>query len=208
MREQQKREQGKAAAWCGRLLLFAALIAGIVTMHTFGHPAGGHGGHATLSAAAPRAAGHAMTHTPVRPMAGGPVAGHATVLRSTPAHSTAAHSTAAHSTPGRPMAAHAGPAHPVAAHPMPAHPAAHPAHHHAADSGGGGAMDPGAVCRAVLSYWAPALLVLLGAGVLLGWGGRLAGLLAALRALLLRGLRPIPPPPRRKALARLSVLRV
>ncbi|MFJ3954204.1 hypothetical protein SLV14_005676 [Streptomyces sp. Je 1-4] len=30
------REQGKAVARCGRLLLFTALIAGIVAMHTFG----------------------------------------------------------------------------------------------------------------------------------------------------------------------------
>lgn len=30
-------------AWCGRLLLFAALLFGIVTMHTLGHPTGGHG---------------------------------------------------------------------------------------------------------------------------------------------------------------------
>ncbi|MEV0371583.1 hypothetical protein AB0I10_17430 [Streptomyces sp. NPDC050636] len=154
MREQQRREQGKAAAWCGRLLLFAALIAGIVTMHTFGHPAGGHGGHATLSA---------------------------------------------HSMAAPPMAAHA-----TAGHPMAAQPTDHPT----ADTDGGGAMDPGTVCRAVLSFWAPVLLVLLGAGVLLGQGGRHAGLLAALRALLLRGLRGKPPPPRRKALARLSVLRV
>ncbi|MET9834039.1 hypothetical protein ABZ078_33165 [Streptomyces sp. NPDC006385] len=31
--------QRKAAAWCGRLLLFAALVLGIVTMHILGHPA-------------------------------------------------------------------------------------------------------------------------------------------------------------------------
>ncbi|PAU45951.1 hypothetical protein CK936_26680, partial [Streptomyces albireticuli] len=30
-------------AWCGRLLLFAALLMGIVTMHTLGHPTSGHG---------------------------------------------------------------------------------------------------------------------------------------------------------------------
>ena len=147
MREQQRREQGKAAAWCGRLLLFAALIAGIVTMHTFGHPAGGHGGHTTLSAAAPHTGGHPMA------------------TRSMAAHPVAAH----------PMAA------PPADHPG-VHHAAPPSAHHAADSNGGGAMDPGSVCRAVLSFWAPILLVLLGAGVLLGHGCRHDGLLAALRA--------------------------
>ncbi|MFI9026158.1 hypothetical protein [Streptomyces sp. NPDC053560] len=56
------RAQRKAAAWCGRLLLFAALVAGIVTMHTFGHPMQGEG-HATAArttAAAP--AGHVAAH--------------------------------------------------------------------------------------------------------------------------------------------------
>ncbi|MFG2842968.1 hypothetical protein ACGF12_07300 [Kitasatospora sp. NPDC048296] len=28
-----------------RLLLLAALLLGVVTMHTLGHPTGGHGGH-------------------------------------------------------------------------------------------------------------------------------------------------------------------
>ncbi len=37
------RGRSRAAAWCGRLLLFAALIVGIVGMHTLGHPVGGHG---------------------------------------------------------------------------------------------------------------------------------------------------------------------
>ncbi|UKY49789.1 hypothetical protein [Streptomyces inhibens] len=41
------REQGKAAAWCGRLLLFTALIVGIVTTHTSGYPMTGHDGHDT-----------------------------------------------------------------------------------------------------------------------------------------------------------------
>ncbi|MFJ6701000.1 hypothetical protein ACIQM4_33795 [Streptomyces sp. NPDC091272] len=36
-------------AWGGRLLLFAALLLGIVTMHTLGHPAGQHGEHGTAS---------------------------------------------------------------------------------------------------------------------------------------------------------------
>lgn len=43
----------EATARCGRLLLLAALLLGIVTMHTLGHP-GGHGG-APHQAAAPAA---------------------------------------------------------------------------------------------------------------------------------------------------------
>ncbi|MFJ8672839.1 hypothetical protein [Streptomyces sp. NPDC093589] len=169
-------EQERAAAWCGRLLLFAALIVGIVTMHTFGHPMAGHGGHATLTASAsasssPSAA--ASAPAPVAPAASGPV-----------------------SAASGPM----GMAHPVSATDsggQAAHPSADP---------DGGAMDPAAVCLAVLSVWAVALLVLLGAGP--PSGGLEADRLAALRARLARGLRSIPPPPRHKLLARLSVLRV
>ncbi|WP_367430873.1 hypothetical protein [Streptomyces celluloflavus] len=185
------REQGKAAAWCGRLLLFAALIAGIVTMHTFGHPTDGHGGHETLTAAGhPAPEPMAMTG----PMAV-PVAAPMTV----------------------PMAAHRAdrPAAPLPAGPVAAskatttaaHPPTHPTALAVSDApGGDGAMDPGTVCRAVLSVWATALLVLLGVGLLLGQAR--TGVSAALRARLLRGLRPLPPPPRHKLLARLSVLRV
>ncbi|MFD6432402.1 hypothetical protein [Streptomyces venezuelae] len=43
----------------GRLLLLAALLLGIVTMHTLGHPSGGHG-----SEAAPTAAHHAAADMP------------------------------------------------------------------------------------------------------------------------------------------------
>lgn len=67
-------------------------------------------------------------------------------------------------------------------------------------------MAAGTVCRAVLSVWALALLVLLGTGPLTGC--RETGLLAALRARLLRGLWPISAPPRHTLLDRLSVLRV
>ncbi|MFJ9408397.1 hypothetical protein [Streptomyces sp. NPDC101393] len=171
-------EQERAAAWCGRLLLFAALIAGIVTMHTFGHPMAGHGGHATLTASAsasssPSASASAAASAPVAPATSGPV-----------------------SAASGPM----GMAHPVsttASGGQAAHPSADP---------GGGAMDPAAVCLAVLSVWAVALLVLLGAG--LPSGDLEADRLAALRTRLARGLRSIPPPPRHKLLARLSVLRV
>ncbi|MGW7492356.1 hypothetical protein [Streptomyces sp. NPDC054786] len=48
-------EQSRAAVWCGRLLRFTALILGIVTLHTFGHPRAGHGADHTLFATVPRA---------------------------------------------------------------------------------------------------------------------------------------------------------
>lgn len=41
--------QRKAAARCGRLLLFAALLLGIVTMHTLGHPDGHAPAHASMA---------------------------------------------------------------------------------------------------------------------------------------------------------------
>ncbi|MET7903586.1 hypothetical protein ABZS86_19860 [Streptomyces sp. NPDC005355] len=43
MRGQSMRGQRRATAWCGRLLLCAALLFGIVTMHTLGHPSEGGG---------------------------------------------------------------------------------------------------------------------------------------------------------------------
>ncbi|MEU8916733.1 hypothetical protein [Streptomyces nigrescens] len=68
------------------------------------------------------------------------------------------------------------------------------------------ALIAGTVCRAALFVWALTLLVLLGTGLLAGY--RETGLLAALRARLLRGLWPISAPPRHTLLDRLSVLRV
>lgn len=59
------RAQWKAAAWCGRLLLFATLVAGIVTMHTFGHPMPGEGHGTAAPMTATAAADHApAAHTP------------------------------------------------------------------------------------------------------------------------------------------------
>ncbi|WP_033334186.1 MULTISPECIES: DUF6153 family protein [Streptomyces] len=40
---------GPPGPWALRLLLLAALLLGIVTMHTLGHPTGGHGGHEALA---------------------------------------------------------------------------------------------------------------------------------------------------------------
>ncbi|MFH8386812.1 hypothetical protein ACH4E7_38855 [Kitasatospora sp. NPDC018058] len=39
------RPLGPSVPWALRPLLLAALLLGIVTMHTLGHPTGGHGGH-------------------------------------------------------------------------------------------------------------------------------------------------------------------
>ncbi|MEU1780693.1 MULTISPECIES: hypothetical protein [Streptomyces] len=149
----------RVAAWCGRLLLFAALLLGIVTMHTLGHPrdhgpaveAGTHamapGGHAMTSA------GHAM------PDAGG----HTSV------------------------------------------PAASTPHH-----GGHGGMDPLSVCLAVLGTGSATafLLSLALAAFLRFFRDRPGTGPVAARAWFSRALWPVPPPPRQKALARLSVLRV
>lgn len=176
------REQGEAAAWCGRLLLFAALVFGVVMMHTFGHPMAGHGGRDTLSAMVARPAAQ-------------PPTGQSGMAQSPAAQRVAGSVARPVARPGDVPSARAGDARLGDAR--------------AGDTratGADGAMDPGSVCRAVLSVWALALLVLLGAGTLTGC--RTSGLLAALRARLLRGLWPIPPPPRHKLLARLSVLRV
>lgn len=56
--------QGKAAAWCGRLLLFAALLVGIVTMHTLGHPSGHAAGDAMEHDPRPAVAGHQRPGAP------------------------------------------------------------------------------------------------------------------------------------------------
>ncbi|GAA0432645.1 hypothetical protein [Streptomyces luteireticuli] len=133
------RGRGKAdGTWCGRLLLFAALLLGIVTMHTLGHPTGHD---------APPAS-HAVQAQAHLDMADGD---------------------------------HAAP----------------PPHHRPG-------LDPMSVCLAVLGAgWTVVLLLAL------RFLRRPAGAaVAAVRARFAHALWPIPPPPRHKALARLSVLRV
>ncbi|MBP2402526.1 hypothetical protein [Streptomyces syringium] len=159
-------ERRKATAWCGRLLLFAALLLGIITMHTLGHPS--EHGSAQPGPAAARSAAHAMP-------------AHAMPADTMPAH--AAHTRADDTAP----AAVADPAADAPRTDAPPH------------SG----MDPMSVCLAVLAAgWAVALLLGLAA-----FRRRSGAAAPAARALLLRTLWPIPPP-RHKALARLSVLRV
>ncbi|WP_372407069.1 DUF6153 family protein [Streptomyces luteireticuli] len=144
------RGRGKAdGTWCGRLLLFAALLLGIVTMHTLGHPTGHD---------APTSPGH-------------------------PAHSAhSARSVQAQAHPGTPDGDRAAP----------------PPHHRPG-------LDPMSVCLAVLGAgWTVVLLLAL--RFLRRPAG--AAVAAAVRARFAHALWPIPPPPRHKALARLSVLRV
>lgn len=179
-----------------RLLLLAALLLGVVTMHTLGHPAGGHGGHGGRGGygghgghggygghagrgtgsdrvAARQASGHhAMAAEPVRAPAvrlvtGGPGLGADADPGSGPASAAVSRAASAFADPSAP-----------------------------------GGMDPMAVCLAVLAGWT---LVLLIAGPLLRSGGDAA---AEVRARLLRAVRAQPPPGGgRILLARLSVLR-
>ncbi|MET8689641.1 hypothetical protein ABZV77_36105 [Streptomyces sp. NPDC004732] len=130
----------------GRLLLLAALLLGIVTMHTLGHPSGGHEGGAARSAGSgtvSSAMGHGM---------GG--------ARALDERGTAPHERGATSSePGTTSPGH------VAAPTSASTPAP--------DSHGGMAMDPLSVCLAVLGAFT--LLVLVRAG-LLRPGGTLAQL--------------------------------
>ncbi|RLV08427.1 hypothetical protein CTZ27_06385 [Streptomyces griseocarneus] len=144
--------QRRATAWCGRLLLFCALLLGIVTMHTLGHPTG----HGSSHMACPeRGAGNCAT-SPHRPAAAG---------QHTQADAQAHDTTTAH--------------------------------------GENTGMDPMSVCLAVLGAGLLTIVLLLVAAAL-----RRPETARGPAPALLRTLWPIPPPPRHKALARLSVLRV
>ncbi|WP_411093864.1 hypothetical protein [Streptomyces sp. 021-3] len=79
---------GTVAGRAGRLLLLAALLLGVLTMHTLGHPTGDHGGaHSgahgaahgpgTVAAApaAPAGSGVAEHHSPAAGIAAGAVTG-------------------------------------------------------------------------------------------------------------------------------------
>lgn len=70
------REQRRATAWCGRLLLCATLLLGIVTMHSLGHPAENGSSHMpgdAVMAAATAPVDHGMrATTTVEPRADAP----------------------------------------------------------------------------------------------------------------------------------------
>ncbi|MDP9948902.1 MULTISPECIES: hypothetical protein [Streptomyces] len=201
---------------CGQLVLFAALLFGIVTMHTVGHPAEHGGRAASLSSAGPAADPSA-----------GPAAGPSTVIaedlsaifvaHSSPATmegfpSVTAESFSAVIVEGFSSAAvmtDASAA--VAAHPSAADTASpsSPGTAHTPGHGSGGdaptsGMDPLSVCLAVLGAWG---LALLATWLLLGLraDGRRPG--APVGAGLLRASRPNPPPSI-SVLAAVSVLRM
>nr|WP_031055394.1 hypothetical protein [Streptomyces sp. NRRL F-5702] len=200
---------------CGQLVLFAALLFGIVTMHTVGHPAEHGGRAASLSSAGPAAdpsAGPAaviaedlsaifVAHSSPATMEGFPsvtaesfsaviVEGFSSAAVMTDASAAvAAHPSAADT------ATTASPSSPGTAH-TPGH-----------DSGGDAptsGMDPLSVCLAVLGAWG---LALLATWLLLGLraDGRRLG--APVGAGLLRASRPNPPPSI-SVLAAVSVLRM
>ncbi|MEU3569068.1 hypothetical protein AB0E96_11695 [Kitasatospora sp. NPDC036755] len=58
-----------------RLLLLAALLLGIVTMHTLGHPGGGHGGHTAPDTHASAALDPMAYDSPTHDSAGHPAVG-------------------------------------------------------------------------------------------------------------------------------------
>lgn len=56
--------QRKATAWAGRLLLFAALLFGILTMHTLGHPSENGSDHMPVGVAVGTVAHHSAGGEP------------------------------------------------------------------------------------------------------------------------------------------------
>ncbi|MFF1375611.1 hypothetical protein [Streptomyces sp. NPDC058308] len=213
----------------GQLLLLAALLLGIVTMHTLGHPSGGHGsgndgGSTAVAGPAPASAPlrHHTGAAPIGPHDDGATTVSGTAAASAPMrHHTAAAPTAPHDAGATTVSGTATAPTPMRHHTAAAPTAPHdggpaadlrPAGHDAATGTetavsvpgphGGMSMDPLSVCLAVLG--AITLILLVRAG-LLRPGGTLAHLPVPGR--LRHAPRP-EPPPLRILLARLSVLRV
>lgn len=205
---------------CGQLVLFAALLFGIVTMHTVGHPAEHGGRAASLSSAGPAADPSAGPAAVIAEDLSAIFVAHSSPATMEGFPSVTAKSFSAVIVEGFPSAAvmtDASAA--VAAHP-PAADAAHPSAADTASSssrgtahtpghGSGGdaptsGMDPLSVCLAVLGAWG---LALLATWLLLGLraDGRRLG--APVGAGLLRAARPNPPPSI-SVLAAVSVLRM
>ncbi|MCX4630177.1 hypothetical protein [Streptomyces sp. NBC_01443] len=178
------RTDRRAARW-PRLLLLAALLLGIVTMHTLGHPSRSHTMEDVAPAVAVASAGRAADHTPVH------APGHASADRTdTVAGAVAGAGAGAGMVTGPRAGTVTVPAHashdrgPAAESPPP-----------------GSGMDPMSVCLAVLGGLT---LLILGAGPAglrdaapLGGAARGPG----------RSGGPDPPSPR-ELLTRLAVLRV
>ncbi|MEU1283177.1 hypothetical protein [Kitasatospora sp. NPDC005856] len=152
------RPSGPPVPWAPRLLLLAALLLGIVTMHTLGHPGGAHGGSGGSG-------GHEGpgTHASAMHQAG---AVHRAPAAE-PVHDSAASALDSAALTADPAASALGPV--VSA----------------VDPAAPGGMDPMAVCLAVLAGWT---LVLFLTGALLRRSGAAAAevrarLLRAVRAL-------------------------
>ncbi|MFG3424329.1 hypothetical protein [Streptomyces californicus] len=200
---------------CGQLVLFAALLFGIVTMHTVGHPAEHGGRAASLSSAGPAAdpsAGPAaviaedlsaifVAHSSPATMEGFP----SVTAEGFPSATVEGFSSAAVMTDASAAVA----AHPSAADTATTASPSSPDTAHTPGHGSGGdapmsGMDPLSVCLAVLGAWG---LALLATWLLLGLraDGRRLG--APVGAGLLRASRPNPPPSI-SVLAAVSVLRM
>ncbi|KUJ67780.1 hypothetical protein ACZ90_24735 [Streptomyces albus subsp. albus] len=213
------RDGRTGSVWVGRLLLLAALVLGIVTMHTLGHPT------QHTPAVGMTATPHAQDRVPDqtqdqdeiqgmvldrhsaddRPGHRDQAMGHggdtADDRSMTHGSGTADDRTVAYSRQpaGEPHVAHGhlpvdDPHMASAVEAAPAH-GAHPVPGH-------GGLSPLSVCLAVLAAWT--VVVLAAAGV----SRRVREALAVVRAGLLHALRPIPPPGQRPLLTRLSVLRI
>ncbi|MFI6004048.1 hypothetical protein ACIA98_27215 [Streptomyces sp. NPDC051366] len=174
------RTDRRAARW-PRLLLLAALLLGIVTMHTLGHPSRSHTMEDAAPAVAVASAGRAAGHTPVH------APGHASADRT---------DTVAGAGAGAGMVTGPG----AGTVTVPAH-ASHDRGPAAGSPPPGSGMDPMSVCLAVLGGLT---LLILGAGPAglrdaapLGGAARGPG----------RSGGPDPPSPR-ELLTRLAVLRV
>ncbi|MFF8282732.1 hypothetical protein ACF06W_08365 [Streptomyces albus] len=174
----EQRTHRPGTVWCGRILLLAALLLGLVTMHTLGHPE-------PQRTAAP--AGHAAAAFHPTTAAG----------LGTPDHgNAAAPGTAALGDARQEGAAVQGTAAQNAGHGD----AGHGGQHH------GTGMDPTSVCLAVLGVWSAAAL--LGAFVALILRRRAPHPWAPRRPRTWRVLWPLPPPSTASRLAQLSVLRI
>ncbi|MGY1435307.1 hypothetical protein [Streptomyces reniochalinae] len=174
--------------WCARALLLAALLLGLVTMHTLGHPSSEPASAAPAAPAASMAlsgdvalmapaeaptvpAADALSSAQTEPGVGGVGGAH---------DSSVDHATyAAPPQPGEQGTGHG--------------------------DGHGTGMDPASVCLAVLGVWSA--VALLGLLVALVPRRRGADLAAAYRTRLLPALWPLPPPRTAVRLARLSILR-
>ncbi len=200
---------------CGQLVLFAALLFGIVTMHTVGHPAEHGGRAASLSSAGPAADPSAGPAAVIAEDLSAIFVAHSSPATMEGFPSVTAESFSAVIVEGFSSAAvmtDASAA--VAAHPSAADTAttafpSSPGTAHTPGHGSGGdapmsGMDPLSVCLAVLGAWG---LALLATWLLLGLraDGRRLG--APVGAGLLRAARPNPPPSI-SVLAAVSVLRM